>query len=120
ARQFLHCGDVGHGSDSTRAGRVAPGPKVNTYRTITAGHGACAATAWATEPNSIERKPPRPREPTTTRSAVSARSSSDWAAPPSTSIGTTVAPSVAPTASTACWSRSSASAELSDPAAPLL
>src|SRR5690606_31816812 len=56
-----------------------------TGRTTTTGQVACSATCWATEPNSSERKPPRPREPTTTRSASLARSRIACAGWPSTS-----------------------------------
>ena len=50
--------------------------------TMTTGHGAWCAHCWLTEPRSNPAKPPRPREPTTRRSAPCAISTSRTAAEP--------------------------------------
>ena len=52
-------------------------------RTTTTVHLACAATCWLTDPRSIPANPPWPLEPTTSRSASSEKSMSNFAALPS-------------------------------------
>ncbi|TCM50576.1 ABC transporter family protein [Kribbella sp. VKM Ac-2568] len=54
-------------------------------RTMATGQGAWCRTCWPVEPSSRPVKPPRPREPTTTRSAPSAACRSARAGWPGTS-----------------------------------
>ena len=49
----------------------ALGVVVGRVRTTATGHSACAATCALTDPSSRPAKPPRPRDPITTSSAVS-------------------------------------------------
>jgi hypothetical protein len=39
------------------------------HRTTATAQAACAVTCWLTDPRSMPAKPPRPRVPTTSRSA---------------------------------------------------
>ena len=55
--------------------------------TTTTGQRAWWVHCWLTDPRSSPAKPPRPREPTTSRSAPWAASSSADAAPPNTRCG---------------------------------
>ena len=63
------------------------------WRTTTTGHGAWSTTCWLTDPSSRPLKPPRPREPTTTRSASEHCSSTAVAPLPTAATGSTSIPS---------------------------
>ena len=70
-------------------------------RTTTAGHAALLATWTPTEPTSRPRKPPMPRLPTTTMSALALASTSTEAGLPRATLTPTSSPGCAARASSA-------------------
>src|SRR5581483_11694813 len=88
----------GHGRDRTTAGfdrlhRELPGGQA-AGGMITTGQGAWWATCWLTEPSRRPLNPPRPRDPTTSRSAPLAASTRTWDGPPAMTLGSTATPVV--------------------------
>ena len=98
---------AGDGRAALRLG-VRSASRVRPRGTISTGHAACCAHWWLTDPSSSPRKPPRPREPTTSRSAPAAspvRTLTAWPSITTASISTPAprSRSAAAAASTA-WS----------------
>jgi hypothetical protein len=76
--------EVGYQGSYRLTSRSDPAPTSRfVYLTTVTGQRAWWTHCWLTDPSSSSLKPPRPREPTTSRSASADISTSTWAGGPS-------------------------------------